>query len=261
MSTPSVLVLRAPGINCERETHHAFEIAGARAEYVHIKQLIAEPEHLDRFSILAVPGGFSYGDDIAAGAVLAHQMQLHLGDRMLRFVERGGLAIGICNGFQILVRLGLLPRMGGGELRQQVALVPNLSHRYECRWVTLRSTASRCVFVADGLTLRLPAAHAEGYLVAGEEATQARLEDGYRTFVYLDAQGAPTTSYPDNPNGTPGAIAGLTDCTGRVLGIMPHPDRAYLPHHMPDWRSTGMPARGDGMEIFSAMVHVARSEG
>lgn len=260
MSTPSVLVLRAPGINCERETHHAFELAGARCEYVHVKRLLAEPELLERFSILAVPGGFSYGDDIASGVVLAHEMRRKIGEQTLAFVERGGLALGICNGFQALARLGLLPRIGGGELRAQISLADNLSDHYECRWVTLGSVASRCVFLQEGLTLRFPAAHAEGYLMPADDETARTLEDGYRAFVYLDDAGNPTESYPQNPNGSPGGLAGLTDCTGRVLGLMPHPDRAYLAHHMPDWRRTGLPAQGDGMEIFSAMVKVAKAE-
>ena len=126
--------------------------------------------------------------------------------------------------------------------------------------VRLGSVASRCVFLREGLTLRMPAAHGEGYLVARDAATQRRIEDGYRALVYLDGAGGPTERYPDNPNGSPGGIAGITDCTGRVLGLMPHPDRAYLPQHMPDWRRVGLPARGDGMEIFAAMVRVAAAE-
>jgi len=260
MSAPKALILRAPGINCERETFHAFELAGARCEYVHIKRLLTEPELLSKFSILSVPGGFAYGDDIASGVVLAHEMRQKLGEQALAFVERGGLALGICNGFQVLVRLGLLPRIGGGELRTQVSLRPNLSDHYECRWVTLGSVQSRCVFLREGLRLRMPAAHAEGYLHPADEETARALEDGYRAFVYLDRDGNPTTDYPANPNGSPNGLAGLTDCTGRVLGLMPHPDRAYLAHHMPDWHRTGLSEQGDGMAIFEAMVKVAAAE-
>ena len=242
MTSPRVLVLRAPGINCERETHHAFELAGARCDYVHVRRLLEHPDELDDYAILAVPGGFSYGDDIAAGVVLAHEMRQRLGDRLQAFVDRGGLALGICNGFQVLVRLGLLPRLGGGVLRPQVTLTNNLSNHYECRWVTLGSLPNRCVFVEEGLRLRWPAAHAEGHLVADDETARA-LEDGYRAFVYLDETDQPTTRYPANPNGTPGGLAGLTDVTGRVLGVMPHPDRAYLPYQMPGWTKTGLANR------------------
>ncbi|MCA8977685.1 MAG: phosphoribosylformylglycinamidine synthase subunit PurQ, partial [Planctomycetes bacterium] len=152
MSAPRVLVLRAPGINCERETFDAFARAGGAPDYVHIKKLLAEPDQLDRFSILCVPGGFAYGDDISSGRVLAQEMKYRLGDRLLRFVDDGGLVLGICNGFQVLVRLGLLPR-SQGELAEEVSLTHNLSNHYECRWVTLRTTASRCAFLPAGLTL------------------------------------------------------------------------------------------------------------
>lgn len=259
-SAPKAMILRAPGINCERETKHAFELAGATCEYVHIKRLVEKPELLDGYGILAIPGGYSYGDDIAAGTVLAHEIRRGLGDRVLALVERGGLVLGICNGFQVLARLGILPRIGGGELRQQVSLVSNLSHHYECRWVDLQSVASRCVFLEEGLRLRVPAAHAEGYLVTGDDEAAQQLADGYHAFVYLDAEGAPTTTYPANPNGSPGGLAGLTDHSGRVLGLMPHPDRAYLPHHMPQWRREGLGAQGDGMEVFASMVKVAKAE-
>ncbi len=260
MRQPPVLVLRAPGINCERETFHAFELAGAAPEFVHIKRLLREPERLQRCAILAIPGGFAYGDDIAAGRVLAQEMRRGLGEQLTAFIDRGGLAIGICNGFQVLARMGLLPRTGG-QMREEIALTFNLSNHYECRWVTLKSRANRCVFLEEGLTLRCPAAHGEGRLIVREEAFARQLMDeGYCAFVYSDAQGQPTTRYPDNPNGSPLGMAGLTDRTGRVLGLMPHPDRAYLPHHMPDWRRTGLQEEGEGMVVFRNMVRVARSE-
>nr|MCU0867932.1 phosphoribosylformylglycinamidine synthase subunit PurQ [Planctomycetota bacterium] len=149
MSAPKVLILRAPGINCERETHHAFTRAGGAPEYVHIQQLLAAPDQLDRFAAIAVPGGFSYGDDISSGRVLAQEMKTRLGDRILRFVDRGGLVLGICNGFQVLVRLGLLP-CTQHKLEEEVTLTHNLSNHYECRWVTLRTQQSRCVFLPAG---------------------------------------------------------------------------------------------------------------
>ena len=260
MTKPAVMVLRAPGINCERETFHAFEMAGATAELVHIKRLLREPESLDRYSILAVPGGFAYGDDIAAGRVLAQEMRRGLGEKLMSFIDRGGLAIGICNGFQVLARMGLLPRTGE-DLREEIALTFNLSNHYECRWVTIKSLANRCVFLEEGLTLRCPAAHGEGRLITAEGSfATALIDEGYCAFVYTDDRGEATTDYPENPNGSPRGMAGLTDRTGRVLGLMPHPDRAYLPHHMPDWRRTGLPGEGDGMVVFHQMVRIARAE-
>ena len=265
MSAPKALVLRAPGINCERETLHAFTRAGAAAEYVHIHRLLAQPDLLDRFSILSVPGGFSYGDDISSGRVLAQEMRGRLGDGILRFVDRGGLVFGICNGFQVLVRLGLLP-CTTGELAEEVTLTHNLSGHYECRWVTIRTEKSRCVFLPEGLLLRWPAAHAEGRLVARTpEALATLVDEGFAAARYVDRDGEPTERYPDNPNGTQLGIAGLTNHSGRVLGVMPHPDRSYLPTHMPDWRrrrllAGSLPADGDGMVVFREMVRTAAGE-
>jgi len=259
MTRPRALVLRAPGINCERETAYALETAGADAELVHVKALCATPARLDRFAILVVPGGFSYGDDIAAGRVLANQLRQRLGDALLGFVDRGGLVLGICNGFQVLARLGLLPRTEGREFVQQVTLSPNLSDHYECRWVTLASPENRCVFVEKGLRLRVPAAHGEGYVaVPDAEFCDVLEREGYVAFHYVDAEGRPTTRYPENPNGSPRGIAGLTDRTGQVLGLMPHPDRAFLPFHPPDWRRTGLARDPDGMSLFRAVVRAAR---
>lgn len=266
MSSPKVMVLRAPGINCERETLHAFERAGGAPSFLHIGQLLAAPDRLDTFRVIAVPGGFSYGDDISSGRVLAQEMKSRLGEKLLTFIDRGGLVIGICNGFQVLVRLGLLP-CTRGTLDEEVTLTHNLSNHYECRWVTLQTTKSRCVFLPAGLTMRWPAAHGEGRLVARDRGLQQLLVDeGFATALYVDAQGRPTEVYPHNPNGAPLGIAGLTNKNGRVLGVMPHPDRSYLPTHMPDWRRTllakgSLPDDGDGMVVFREMVKVAKAEG
>ncbi|HEX6811184.1 MAG TPA: phosphoribosylformylglycinamidine synthase subunit PurQ [Planctomycetota bacterium] len=265
MSSPKVLVLRAPGINCERETHHAFQRAGGSPEFLHIQQLLEAPAKLDTFRIVAIPGGFAYGDDISSGRVLAQEMKHKLGDRILRFVERGGLVLGICNGFQVLVRLGLLP-CTAGTLDEEVTLTHNLSNHYECRWVTLKTQKSRCVFLPAGLTLRWPAAHGEGRLIARDATLQRLLlDEGYAAVLYVDAQGQPTERYPQNPNGAPLGFAGLTNRSGRVLGVMPHPDRSYLPTHMPQWRRNALeqgelPKDGDGMVLFREMVKVAATE-
>ncbi|MBL8726277.1 MAG: phosphoribosylformylglycinamidine synthase subunit PurQ [Planctomycetes bacterium] len=265
MSAPKILVLRAPGINCERETLHALQRAGGAPEFVHIQQLLAEPQRLEQFSALAVPGGFAYGDDISSGRVLAQEMKHRLGDRLLRFVDRGGLVLGICNGFQVLVRLGLLP-CTQHRLEEEVTLTHNLSNHYECRWVTLKTQKSRCVFLPPGLTLRWPAAHGEGRLCAKTPALQRLLlDEGYAALLYVDGNGQATERYPQNPNGAPLGMAGLTNASGRVLGMMPHPDRSYLPTHMPNWRRTlleqgALPEDGDGMVVFRELVRVAKAE-
>ncbi len=266
MSAPKILVLRAPGINCERETHHAFARAGGSPEFVHIQQLLNKPTLLDEFRAIAVPGGFAYGDDISSGRVLAQEMKHKLGDRILQFVDRGGLVLGICNGFQVLVRLGLLP-CTQHKLEEEVTLTHNLSNHYECRWVTLQTQKSRCVFLPAGLTLRWPAAHGEGRLIARDAGLQKLLlDEGYAALLYVDDHGKPTEVYPQNPNGAPLGFAGLTNKTGRVLGMMPHPDRSYLPTHMPNWRRTllergELPLDGDGMVVFRELVKVAKAEG
>jgi phosphoribosylformylglycinamidine synthase len=166
----------------------------------------------------------------------------------------------------VLVRLGLLP-CTQGRLEEEVTLTHNLSNHYECRWVTLRTEKSRCAFLPAGLLLRWPAAHGEGRLVARDDAAlQTLVDEGFAAVRYVDDAGRPTERYPENPNGARLGIAGLTNHDGRVLGVMPHPDRSYLPTHMPDWRSTqlergSLPEHGDGMVVFREMVRAARAEG
>ena len=259
-----VLVLRAPGINCEVETAHAFARQGAEPELVHVRRLLERPELLDQFRVFVVPGGFAYGDDLAAGRVLAHQLRTHVGQRLVQFIDRGGFALGICNGFQALIKLGLLPRTGAGGLVQEATLVHNDSNHYECRWVRLRSEASRCVFLPKGLVLEMPAAHGEGkYVPASPALHQVLSSEGFVAlrYVRLAAGGGYEPAggrFPQNPNGALDDVAGLTDVTGRVLGLMPHPDRAYLPHLMPRWQREGLAANGDGNEVFRLLVAAAR---
>ena len=266
MLAPRALILRAPGTNCDHETAHAFERAGGLARRLHVRALGERPALADDFQILCIPGGFSYGDDIASGRIFALELRLRLGDALTRFRDRGGLVLGICNGFQVLVRLGLLP-CTRGKLEEEVTLTHNLSNHYECRWVTLQTQKSRCVFLPAGLTVRWPAAHGEGRLVPKDDGlARVLLDEGFAALRYVDASGAPAQHYPANPNGSPNAIAGLTDRTGRVLGMMPHPDRSFLPTHMPNWRETmrqqgTMPEDGDGMVVFREMVKVARADG
>lgn len=245
MTTPSVLVLRAAGTNCELETAHAFQRFGATTQTLHVNALLAEPDTLQAHHVLAIPGGFSYGDDIGAGAVFACELGTRLAEPLTRFVEDGGLVLGICNGFQVLVRLGLLPGLDATLGAPELSLTDNVSHKYEDRWVKLAVTSRRCVFVGDMEPPELPLAHAEGRIVARDAATLKRLHDEDRiVFRYADASGEPTDAYPANPNGSVDAIAGLTDRTGRVLGLMPHPERALFGFHHPDWTRRGYDGSG-----------------
>ena len=242
---PRALVLRAPGTNCDRETALAVELAGARAESVHLERLLAGETALDDFAMLVLPGGFSFGDHLGAGALWAHRMGV-LGASLHRFVERGRPVLGICNGFQALLRLGLLE---GG------ALAPNASGQFECRWVWMRRPeAARSPLLHGVERIAMPVAHGEGRFVARDAATlDALRERGQVALVYCDAEGR-AGDYPANPNGSEGAVAALTNRAGNVLGLMPHPERNVSAGQAPAGRDDGA-----GLAIFANAVRMARS--
>lgn len=254
------MVLRTAGTNCDQETVHAWELAGALPERVHVRELIDRPDRLNAFGILTIPGGFSYGDDISAGKILATQMIHHLSDALNRFVESGKLVLGICNGFQVLVKAGLLPGpLGNGTDagRQAVTLTQNDSARFEDRWIRLRSAVKPGPFLPADRILEMPIAHAEGKLVARDESVRKALgQQGRIALTYCSEEGRPGP-YPINPNGSDDDIAGLMDATGRVLGLMPHPERHVHPTQHPLWtRRPG--ADADGRVIFESAVKAAR---
>ncbi len=250
----SIIILRAAGINCDEETAYAWELAGATAERVHVQRIIESPSLLDRYDGLTIPGGFSYGDDIAAGKILANQLILHLGDALRRFVERGRPILGICNGFQVLARTGLLPGIDG-DRRQTVTLANNDSGRFEDRWIHLKTCTDRCVFLPAGTRLPLPIAHGEGKLVPMDDATLAAMRDGGHVALrYCDEAGNPGP-FPVNPNGSVDDIAGLTDRTGLILGLMPHPERYTHATHHPAWSASGLGAAvTTGRVIFESAM-------
>jgi phosphoribosylformylglycinamidine synthase len=277
MSKPSTLILRTAGTNCDGETAYAFELAGAGTEMVHINRLLREPEMLDRFQILAIPGGFSYGDDIAAGRILANQIVHHLGDAVRSFVETGRPVIGVCNGFQVLVKTGLLPgppgtaRAGGdsgvgtglGAGRQSATLANNDSGRFVDRWVRLAARESKCVWTADlePPVIELPVAHGEGKFVPRDEPVRRALwENGQVALVYAKEDGSPAQgNAPDNPNGSVDDIAGVCDASGLVFGLMPHPERYVDAIQHPAWTSRRDKGRaGQGLQIFANAVRHVR---
>ncbi len=265
-----VLVLRTAGTNCDFETANAFELAGGEAERLHAGALFSRARRLDEFHILAFPGGFSYGDDLGAGTVLANQLRARLREDLLRFIESGRLVIGICNGFQILVRLGVLPGLEGND--KTVSLVENASGLFEDRWVRLRAETSNSPFLERGEVLELPVAHKEGRLVVRDRSLLEILRrNGQIACRYAgegqekgNAEGDP--GYPANPNGSLEAIAGLINPAGNVFGLMPHPERHLRRLHHPNWtRWAAGQARlpesdwrlGDGYRIFErAVKHV-----
>ncbi len=255
MVYPKVLVLRTAGTNCDVETAFAFESSGAHVERVHINRLVSGEKKLENYQILALAGGFSYGDDIISGRILANELRLRLGEEIKRFIADGKLIIGICNGFQVLVRAGILPGvlgpLGDVVFTQTVTLTHNDSGKFEDRWIYLKPDG-HCIWT-QGLNevIYLPVAHAEGKFVALDENILKNLnENGQVIFRYCDANGnAPV--YPANPNGAIDNIAGITDATGRILGLMPHPERHFLSLQHPSWtRLASREKFGQGAKIF-----------
>ena len=262
---PKAIILRTAGTNCDYETRYALEKAGADVDLVHVNQLVKDKGLLSSYHIFVLPGGFTYGDDIAAGKVLANQLRHHLLDELTRFVDDGKLVIGICNGFQVLIKMGLLPGINGtqpsfNEYRQEFTLTYNDSNKFEDRWVYLKSFSDKSVFIDNDCMLYVPIAHAEGKFVAGNGGELENLgKSGQIIFKYVDKDGN-IANYPWNPNGSLDNIAGICDSTGRVLGMMPHPERYIEPTQHPRWTREGLKAEGDGIAIFRNAVNYVKEE-
>jgi phosphoribosylformylglycinamidine synthase len=251
------MVLRAAGTNCDGETARALELAGARAEVWHLERLAAEPARLEQLEILVLAGGFSHGDDVGAGRVWGLDLRLRLAEELWAFVERGGLVLGICNGFQALLESGLLAPRDSEAADREVALTANTSNHYECRWVTLESAECACPWIVGGERWPVPVAHAEGRFAVANEGVLERLRAaGQVALRYVAPDGSPP-DYPANPNGSVADIAGICDATGRVLGLMPHPERNVSPWHHPHWTRLEAREAGEGLEFFRRMVAVA----
>src|SRR6266487_5381556 len=263
--TPRALVLRAPGINCDRETAQACRQVGFETDLLHINQLLKTPEHLLDYHFLVIPGGFSYGDDLGAGTLLAKNLVIHLGKQLQQFIDEGRLVLGICNGFQVLVRAGLLP--GNLSVLSDVSQVPitsltnNASAQFECRWVTLSTQPGPCIFTqGTDLSIELPVAHGEGHFVLADPDLLSVLQaNGHIPLVYTMnawqiSPSSATTSlsslipYPDNPNGSIGNVAGVCNSQGDVFGLMPHPER-YI-HGIRHRQRRGTHGYGDGRLIY-----------
>jgi phosphoribosylformylglycinamidine synthase len=256
MTRPRALILRAPGSNCDQETAHAFTLTGGAAEIMHVNRVLESPRRLADFQIVCVPGGFSYGDDITAGRIFGNQLQHHLADALATFHHAGKLILGICNGFQVLLKTNLL--LPGDSSGPTATLAFNDSGHFEARWVRLASTPGKCVFLQGVDDIELPVAHAEGKFVARDDAELARLEKaGQVVLRYQAAIGNPkseTVDYPDNPNGSIRNIAGVCDATGRVFGLMPHPERFVDPTQHPRWTREPQREAGDGLRVFQNAV-------
>jgi phosphoribosylformylglycinamidine synthase I len=255
VSKVKTLMLRAPGTNCDGETVFAFEQAGADVSLVHVNRLISGGERLADYHIMVVPGGFTYGDDVSAGKVLANELRLKLGEDIKRFVEEGKLILGICNGFQVLVKAGLLPELSNGG-PPKLTLAANDSGKFECRWVYMKvNKQSPCVFTRGIETVYLPVAHGEGKLVT----LTGTLSNENIALLYSDEQGNTGAGYPFNPNGSEGDIAGVCDASGRVFGLMPHPERHVRGTQHPQWTRLGAGEYGDGFRIFQNAVEWSKN--
>lgn len=254
MAKVRTLILRAPGTNCDQETAFAFQQAGAETFLVHVNQLIRQEELLSSYQILVIPGGFTYGDDISAGKVLANELRLNLGEDIRSFVNQGGLILGICNGLQVLVKAGILPGKQNGK-EPKVTLAANDSGRFECRWVYLTvNQESPCLFTQGISRLYLPVANGEGKVVTTAEA----LADLNIVLFYTDEDGNTNAGYPHNPSGSVDDIAGICDNSGRIFALMPHPERHIRGTQHPRWTREGVREHSDGFKVFQNAVSWAK---
>ncbi|MCE5252552.1 phosphoribosylformylglycinamidine synthase I [bacterium] len=252
MAKPKALILRAAGTNCDVESAYAAECAGFEAERVHINRLASGEVRLDDFSFLFIPGGFSYGDDVAAGKIMALELNKRLGDALFRFEEQGKAVIGVCNGFQVLIKTGFLPfqTRTTGEIR--ATLTNNDSGKYEDRWVHLAAEPKNiCIFTrAMKPVFELPVAHGEGKFVVRSTDDMKELEtNGQIVLRYISKTGG-VPSYPEDPNGSMGHVAGVCNRRGTIFGLMPHPERFLHRTNHPRWTRCDLPEEGDGAAFF-----------
>ncbi len=250
------LVLRTAGSNCDYETVHAFRDCGSEVNLVHINQIVAGKISLTSYHILAIPGGFTYGDDISAGKILANEFKYKLTDQLENFIADRKLIIGICNGFQVLVKAGLLPEVNLKNGNQLATLANNDSGKFEDRWIYLKPVSKKCVFTRGIEKLvYFPVAHAEGKFIPKDDTVLQELKENDQiAFQYANPDGE-LVSYPWNPNGSIENIAGICDPTGRIFGLMPHPERHFHPTHHPRWTREGMKPEGDGVIIFRNAIN------
>lgn len=243
-----VLVLRAAGINCDAEMVAAWEKAGAEVDLKHVNE-IAGPQantNLEDYAILGVPGGFAYGDYLGAGKLMANELIFRLKEPFNRFVESGRPVLGVCNGFQILAKTGLF-----GDL----TLLPNESGKFECRWITMQNTGSNSIFLRDIEQIYLPIAHGEGRVAFGDDV-KAEV-----ALKYCDPEGNTGATYPWNPNGSAANAGGVSNPSGTVFGLMPHPERYISAYQHPQWTRQKIKAvEGAGLKFFENAVNYVSRE-
>ena len=269
MNQPKILILRAPGTNCDEETAYAFARAGGAPRSIHVNRLLAQPDVVTDYQVLCIPGGFSYGDDVAAGKIFANQICRHLADAFAVFRDAGKLILGICNGFQVLIKCGLLDT--DDSQGPAATLAWNDSGRFIDCWVRLHvhTDGPPCVYLEGIEQLYLPVAHAEGKFVTRDVATLDRLQQAGQLVLRYQPPGGDPRGHHGNPNGSMQDVAGMCDHTGRVFGLMPHPERHIDPTQHPSWTRRDLStdqtgpdphdqAEGDGLQLFRNAVEYFR---
>ena len=259
MTQPRAIVLRAAGINCDREAQSACEKVGFDADIIHVNRLIENRKLVHLYQFLIVPGGFSFGDDLGSGKVLANELKTKLLPEFRQFIEMGKLMLGICNGFQVLTKAGLLPEPMNPSFAQ-ATLTNNDSGKFEDRWIRLKVCSVKSEFLKVEEVIELPIAHGEGKFLPSDAQSLKRWEQGRQLVLkYVDAEGR-EAGYPWNPNGSTSSVAGICDPTGRVLGLMPHPERFQDATNHPQWTRRGADVRPDGLKFFqNAFEYVKRT--
>lgn len=264
MTKPEILIITGFGLNCEAESTFAWRKAGAAPEMIHLNDLIERPGQMERFAALMFIGGFSYGDHMGSGLAFAQRVKHRLLEPLDAFIRAGKLIMGVCNGFQIMVKMGLLPGLDAAYFDPAAALIQNDCGHFQNYWVNLRFEANDCVFTRGIERMALPIRHGEGKLYTPRKDVLARIEQsGCVACRYAHPEtGEPTGEYPHNPNGSLHAIAGLNDPTGRIFGLMPHPEAYLFPENHPHWprqrRENRLPETGAGLQLFTNAVEYLR---
>lgn len=267
MTKPRVLIITGYGVNCEAESAHAWKLAGAKPELVHLNDLLSQPGQLEKFQAMMFIGGFSYGDHMTSGHVFALRVKHHMQPQLQKFIDDGKLVLGICNGFQVMTKMGLLPGLDGDYFTPKVSLMQNDCGTFQNFWCDIRfEEKSPCVFTQGLGTLPLPVRHGEGKIFTLDAALLGRIEaEGCVAARYVAKDNRPTQQFPFNPNGSLNAIAGLCDPTGRIFGMMPHPEAYLFPENHPNWDKQKLagtlPARGLGLKLFENAVEFIVSGG
>jgi phosphoribosylformylglycinamidine synthase subunit PurQ / glutaminase len=252
MTKPKAIILRTAGANCDMESAFAAETAGFDAERVHINRVASGETKLDDYSFLFIPGGFSYGDDIAAGKILALELQKRLGDQLLKFEEKEKLVLGVCNGFQVLIKTGLFPFHTDSPEEMRATLTINDSGKFEDRWIYLKTESKTvCIFTRNMKpVIQLPVAHAEGKFMVKSGSDMEELEKNGQVAIRYTSRCADVPVYPEDPNGSFDHVAGICNKRGTIFGLMPHPERFLTKYTHPRWTRENLPEEGDGAMFF-----------